>query len=149
MSWCGHLWIQLLGPSVLPISWYLFTLILEIFQPIFRKIFFKLLLFFLFFLLCHIQSSYSIFLWDFEMSPPFTLISPSFRLSPKVQIPFLFQTSLLGVLVLSWYLFFNLLSTSFFFLLFYPVLCRVSCLFWRSKVFSQHPIDNLCKSSHM
>ena len=36
-----------------------------------------------------------------------------------------------------------------FFLLFYPVMWRVSCPFWRFMVFCQHSVDVLCKSFYM
>ena len=61
-------------------------------------------------------------------------------------IPFLFQSSLSGVLVPSWFL---SLSLSLFFLLFYTVTGRVSCPFWRFKVLCQHSVDVLCKSFYM
>lgn len=35
------------------------------------------------------------------------------------------------------------------FLLFYPVMSRVSCPFWRLKLFCQHSVDVLCKQFYM
>ena len=62
-------------------------------------------------------------LWGFE-APPHLADLPV--RNPKVWIPFLFHSSLSGVLVPSWLLF-SLLFL--FFLLFYPVMWRVSCPF--------------------
>ena len=55
------------------------------------------------------------------------------KVLPRVWVPFLVHSSLSGVLVPSWLLF----SLSLFFLLFYPVMWRVSCPFSRFKFFCQ------------
>lgn len=89
-------------------------------------------------LLCPLQSA-AVLLGDFE-APPSQLISPSVRWLTRVWVPFLFNSSFSSVLVLYWFLF------SLSFLLFYPVMWRVSCPLWRFKVFFQHPADVLCKS---
>ena len=52
-------------------------------------------------LLCPPQSSCCDFLWGFEV-PPSYLISLSVRWLPRLWVPFLFRSSLSGVLVLSW-----------------------------------------------
>ena len=61
------------------------------------------------------------------------------RWLPRVLVPFLLHSSLLGRLVPSWFLF----SLSLFFFLFYPVRSRVSCPFWRFKFFCQDSVDVL------
>ena len=55
------------------------------------------------------------FLWDFEV-PPSPLISPLVRWLPRMWVPFLFCSSLLRVLVPSWFLFLSLSLSLFFFL---------------------------------
>ena len=103
-------------------------------------------------LLCPPKSSFwaSLRLWG-----------PSFLadLPIRMWVPFLFYSSLLGMLFPSWFLssisfsLSLLLSLSppslFFFLLFYPVMWKVSCPFWRFKVFCQGSVDVLCKSFYM
>ena len=86
------------------------------------------------------------FLSNFEF-PTSQPISPLVKWLPRVWIPFLFNSSLSGMLVLSWFLY--SLSLAFFFLLFYPVMWRVSCSFWRFKLFCQHSVDVPCKSFYM
>ena len=63
-------------------------------------------------LLCHSQSSCCTFLSDFEV-PLTWLIFPSVRCLPRMWVPFLLHTSLLGILGPSWFLF----SLSFYFVL--------------------------------
>ena len=73
------------------------------------------------------------------------LIFPSVKWpSIKMWVSFLLHSSLSGMLVTSRFLF----SLSFF-LLFYPVMSRVSCPFWRFKFFCQHSVDVLCESFYM
>ena len=60
-------------------------------------------------LICPLQSSCCTFLWGFEV-PLSQLISPLVRLFPRVWVPFLFHSSLLGVLVPSWVLSLSLFS---------------------------------------
>ena len=61
-------------------------------------------------LLCPPQSNCSTFLSDFEV-PPSCLISPSVSWLSRVWVPYLFHSSILGMLVQSWFLF----SLSLFF----------------------------------
>ena len=60
--------------------------------------------------------------------------------SQDVGVPFLFHSSLSGILVLSLFIF----SLSFF-LFFYMVMSRVSGLFWRFKFLCQCSINVLCQ----
>ena len=55
-------------------------------------------------------------------------------------VHFLFNSSLSGVLVL---------SSLFFSFFFYPVVWRVSCYFWRFKVFCACSVDVLCELFYM
>ena len=96
------------------------------------------------FLLCLPQSSCCAFLCGFEV-PLSWLISSPIRFFPRMCVSFLFHSSLSGVLVLSCFL----SLPFFFFLLFFPVIWRVSCPFWRFNVFFQCSVDVLCKSFYM
>ena len=103
------------------------------------------------FLLCSSQSGCCTFLQGFKV-PPFQLIYLSARWLPKVWVPFLFLSSLSRVLVLSWFpfFFFPLFSLCLSFsLLFYPVMLKVSCAFWRFTVSCHHSVDFLCFSFYM
>ena len=61
-------------------------------------------------------------------------------------VAFLLHSFLSGMLVSSSFLF----SLSlFFFLLFYPVMSRVSCRFGGFKFFCQHSVDVLCVILHV
>ena len=73
------------------------------------------------------------------------LIFPLFRWLPRMWVPFLLHSSISGMLVLTWFIFFSLS----FFLLFYPVMLRVSCPFRRFNFFCQHSVDVLCESFYM
>ena len=75
--------------------------------------------------------------------------SPSVRWLPRVHVPLVFHSSLSGVLVQSRFLFSPFSLSLFFSLLFYPVMWRVSCPFWRFKVFCHHSVDVLCKSFYI
>ena len=83
-------------------------------------------------LLCPLQSSCCTFFCSLEV-PPSQLIFPSDRWLPWLWVPFLFHSSLSGALVHPDFF----LSLLFFFLLFYTIMWRVSCPFWRFKVFCQ------------
>ena len=67
-------------------------------QVVVKIIFVALILF------CYSQSSCCTFLGNFEV-PPTWLIFPSVRWLPRMCIPFFFHSSLLGMLVPSWFLF--------------------------------------------
>ena len=77
-------------------------------------------------LLCPPHSSCCTFPSDFEV-PLSQLISLSVRWPLRVWDPFLFHSSLSHLDSFSHFL-------SFFFILFYPVMWRVSCSFWRFKI---------------
>ena len=84
-------------------------------------------------LLCPPQSGCCAFVWGFEVPSPSWLIFPSIKWPPMVQIPFLFHSSLTAVPVLILPPPPAFLFLFFCPLVFYPVMCRVSCPFWRLR----------------
>ena len=93
-------------------------------------------------LLCCSQSSCCIFLGDFEV-PPTGLIFQSVRWLLRMWVPFCRHSSLSGMQVLSWFLFF------LFFSFVLPSYVKSFLLFWRFKFFCQHSVDVLCKLFYM
>ena len=89
------------------------------------------------------QTGCCAFLQGFEAPPLYWLITLLVRGLPSVQIPFLFHSSLPGVLILSRLLFLSSLSLFLFFLLSYLVMWRFSCPFGKSEVFCQGLVDIL------
>ena len=80
------------------------------------------------------QTGCCAFLWGFEALSLYWLISSSISWPPSVQVPFLFHSSLSGVLIPSrpdFFLFF--FSLSHFFPWFYQVMWRYSCPICKSE----------------